>query len=164
MKNSRYPEIKICDKVIDQVTRFFSQQPYEQGGLIGSSKYLNLIDNFSPVSGTSDQNQFTPDMIEVNKQIACWRNEKICFCGFIHSHLDGGEFLSRSDLIAIERWVLASNLPFLCFGLAIVSSGVVKLKIYLAQKDGNDNVSVKPMQKHCASTETGYSTWRIDYE
>ena len=155
------PKIQIARPIAEQLERYFANQPVECGCLLGSSRYLNRIDRFAPVPGISDRNHFTPDMDAVNCQIAGWRSQGICFCGFFHSHPDGPAVLSNADLAAIESWVCAADLPFLCFGLA---DGNGMLKLYLAEKNNTGQVIIRPMRQCAVPGFSRYFVWRVEHE
>lgn len=154
-------KIQIVRPIAEQLVRYFSNHPIERGCLIGSSRYLNRIDHFVPVPGTADMNQFTPDMDAVNRQIATWKEQGICFCGFFHSHPNGPAFLSRADRSAIESWVYAADLPFLCFGLA---DGNGTLILHLAEKNNIGQVIIRPMQQCAVPGFFRYFVWRVEDE
>lgn len=151
------PELKMHANVYKEMISYFSQGVCERGCLVGASQFLNCIDAFAPVPGLSGKDYFAPDMDAVNRQIAHWADLGICFCGFIHSHPDGAAFLSYADHIAIESWVRAANLPFLCFG---VMGEAAKLKLYLSQELENQQVSIFSMQKFTDPVECEYTYWR----
>lgn len=155
------PKIQIARTIAEQIAGYFAGQPMERGCMIGSSRYLNRIDHVAPVPGIADRDRFTPDMDAVNARIAAWRDRGICFCGFIHSHPDGPGVLSGADRAAIERWVRAADLPFLCFGL---SDGNGTLKLYLAEKSDTDRVVIRPMRRCAAWGFSRYFVWRVEHE
>lgn len=155
------PKIKIMRPIAEQITRYFADQPMERGGMIGSSRYLNRIDHFSPVPGIGDRDRFTPDMDAVNAQIADWRSRGICFCGFFHSHPDGPTALSGADRTAIESWVRAAGLPFLCFGL---TDGKGALSLYLAENSDTGRGVIRPMRRSAVSGFSRYFVWRVEHE
>ena len=161
MQKRNFPVIKIHISVLARMTAHFQKRDIEQGCLIGSSQYLNEVDQFIPIPGMADKEYFIPEINTANENIAHWMEEGICFCGFIHSHPNGAGFLSQADRLAIESWVLAANLPFLCFG---VVDGTGFLKLYLAYQEETRNVRIKQMIRIADSEDSQYAQWRIKHE
>lgn len=161
MRRKKLPQIIIRTSLVEQIAQYFCNGDAEQGSLIGSSQFLNEIDHFVSVCGKANQNHFAPDMDAVNRQIAHWMEEGICFCGLIHSHPNGAGFLSQYDYLAIESWVRAAKLPFLCFGIV---DDMGYLRLYLAYQEKTGNVRIKQMIRITDSEDSKYAQWRIKDE
>ena len=154
-------DIYVAGSVVDLIVDRGRRNSCEQAWLIGSSSFLNQIDCVASVAGTSDSDQFIPDMDMVNDIIAQWREAGICFCGFIHSHPMGPGFLSGSDIRAMEAWVTAVRYPFMNFGLVDADG---QLKMYLAYGEECGHIRVNELIPIGDNTNKEYLKWRNRYD
>lgn len=160
MERPEIPMIQIEKSVIMQIRERLQSDRIEQGCLVGAGDYLNRIDHFVLVPGRAEHDRFVPDPEAVNREIARWSDRGICFCGFFHSHPEGAGFLSCADHVAIERWVLAAGLPFLCFG---VVDREANLRVYLAKEGCSRKVSVYELRETNTPHQAEYTNWRWQY-
>lgn len=152
--------IRIKKQVIHEMEQFFLSQDHEQGCLLGCSEQLDQIDRVCIIPGVHAEESFVPDIELLNKQLIQWESLGVCFGGFVHSHIGGGSFVSMEDQETIRRWTQASELPFLCFGVALVSCNDVHLKFYIANNDRKDITIIGMEEVHSLDESNDFAIWR----
>lgn len=160
LRKKRPLKIMMHKAAFQTLMSYFSKDDCEQGCLIGAGRVLNCVDVVVPVPGSAGEEHFVPDMDEVNRQIAIWAEEGICFCGFVHSHPDGKSFLSGQDRIAIESWLRSSDLPLLLFGVVFFLRKRRKLKLFIAWHDENGELNIISLHRKHQSRRSEFIIWR----
>ena len=94
--------MKIKAKVYHDILYAFPAVPPESGCILGSRD--GMIEWFAHDSGSliQDAAVYTPDTRRLNGIIDQWAEEQIEFCGLAHSHPDGQDSLSGSDIVYID--------------------------------------------------------------
>ena len=62
------------------------QRP-ETGGILGADSFGTVVAFYFDATGTTTENQYTPDTATLNRVIAEWFQDGIAFAGFVHAHV-----------------------------------------------------------------------------
>ena len=129
--------LSIKREILDEIKAHFLSHPVEQGFLLGCTQDLEQADQCCLLPAEhAGMFCITPDAAETERLIHRWAEEKICFCGMVHSHLKADEELSRADRRFAEKLVQECQLPVLWFGVGAVQSGGVRFRFYAAESCG----------------------------
>ena len=90
--------LKISKHVISSICTDICALPIENGGIIGRNKKGIITDYYFDYSSSRGFNQYTPDTQKLNTVIRQWSEQKIEFCGIVHSHPMEIVNLSRADI------------------------------------------------------------------
>lgn len=94
-------DVRITDKVRNEIVEKLGRGSTESGGILGSTKQSlekGSIDSFCFDTGTlSTENEYSPDIVYLNRILEEWMEHGICYCGMIHCHF-GNHSLSYADI------------------------------------------------------------------
>ena len=91
-------KLTVTTRVLAKITNSFIGRKEEAGGILGASKSLDIVDSFALIPAEkAGKYYYIPNIEAANRQIHQWAKEEICFCGFIHSHIQ----IKRNYLRAI---------------------------------------------------------------
>lgn len=135
--------LHIRKAVLKRIEDGFLAEGIEQGFLLGSKRNLKQIDVCCQLPVKQASTYFiTPDAKRAGQQIEDWKDQKICFCGMIHSHLCPKEDLSEADGSFAEQLCKGYPLPFLWFGIGVVKNTGIKFKFYRVEWK-NEKILIK---------------------
>lgn len=121
----------ISRQVIEQLTNVFRESNQEKGFLLGCTSHLDTLDCCKQLPAIQAGLHFyEPDFELANEIVRLWANHRICFCGFIHSHVVNKPELSEADIDFARSLFLVYDLPVLWFGLALVRGENVQYRFY----------------------------------
>ena len=119
----------IREDVLNELTSCFLKHDVEQGFLLGSTRRLNQVNRCCRLfTKQADVSFITPDEEKTTQQIQKWAEQKVCFCGMVHSHVCSKRELSEADIEFAEA---------LWFGIGVVENGAVEFHFYRVTKRQN---------------------------
>lgn len=124
------------------ILRSFPIVPPETGCILGSkSGVINTI-AFDAGTPRFDAGIYSPNTNMLNKIIADWKDQGVCFCGLAHSHPQAQKTLSTSDkqyildiMKAMPNYITELYFPLVFPGKEIISFVAIK---------SNNEVEIKP--------------------
>lgn len=140
--------------VLRRLTKAFLSTGYEQGFLLGCTTRLNRLDFCHQIPAIqAGMYFFSPDCLYADSVIKMWAEGKICFCGFVHSHLVEKYDLSENDVEFALRLFSAFDLPVLWFGVGVVVAEKVKYQFYAISRDSGKAKIVPVNMKYYSPKE-----------
>ena len=70
----------------------------ETGGILGADSSGTVVAFHFDATGTTAENQYTPDTVTLNRVIEEWFQDGITFAGFVHAHVRDATKLSWADM------------------------------------------------------------------
>ena len=137
--------LRITLSVYRELEQTFLSDEHEQGFILGSKECLNEIGccKLLPATQSGDY-YYVPDNHFADITIRNWAEENICFTGFIHSHTKGQMYFSDDDILFANKLLDSYRIPFLWFGLAVITGeNDVCMMFYRINKE-NGKVILKP--------------------
>ncbi len=96
--------IIILKSVWEEIVDTIGEIAPEAGGIIGE-RDNRIVSYYFDVDGISLDNQYIPNVKEINRVIESWSFQNIVFSGFIHSHPENKEKLSYADIMYFARLI-----------------------------------------------------------
>lgn len=128
----------IREDVLNEVSECFLKHDVEQGFLLGSTRRLNQVNRCCRLfTEQADVYFITPNAEKATEQIREWAEQKVCFCGMVHSHVCPKRELSKADIEFAEALMQVYELLVLWFGIGIVERGTVTFRFYKVVKRQN---------------------------
>ena len=128
----------IREDVLNELTSCFLKHDVEQGFLLGSTRRLNQVNRCCRLfTEQADVYFITPDAEKATEQIQKWAEQRVCFCGMVHSHIWPKRELSEADIEFAEALIRMYELPMLWFGIGVVEKGAVVFQFYRVTKQQN---------------------------
>lgn len=125
----------IREDVLNELTSCFLKHDVEQGFLLGSTRRLNQVNRCCRLfTEQADVYFITPDAEKATEQIQKWAEQRVCFCGMVHSHIWPKRELSEADIEFAEALMQVYELPVLWFGIGVVEGKTVTFHFYKGVK------------------------------
>lgn len=136
----------VKQQVLEHIRNAVVASDVEQGFILGSQTRLDQLDCCKEIPAVqASLNFYRPNSMNAEAHVKQWAACNVCFSGFLHSHVVDKSDLSEADLSFAENLYHAYSLPFLWFGLAIVSKSNVTFSFYkVYEEDGT--VRIAPIQ------------------
>lgn len=123
--------LEITNSVLNSIIRDTENCTVEQGFILGCTSRLDRIDVCEQITAVQAGLYFySPDTKNATKVVGSWSENDICFCGFIHSHRTNKKEFSEADIQFAERLLASFRMPFLWFGLLIITGTRVEPVFY----------------------------------
>ena len=126
--------IVILKSVWDEIVDTIGQISPEAGGIIGE-KDNRIVAYYYDVDGESLDNQYIPNVENINHIVESWRKDNILFSGFIHSHPNCKEKLSFADITYFSRLIKHNDMERMN-ALILLQEPKIDLVCYVLNRDG----------------------------
>lgn len=137
--------LTVCREVFQTLNETFLSSKQEAGFILGCQTRLDCLDSCEQVPANQAGVYFyRPDASYANHIIQKWQAQRICFCGFIHSHVVNKQDLSEADVQFAQALFRACPLPVLWFGLAIALDGHVTYRFFSVTEE-NGSIHIRPV-------------------
>lgn len=125
--------MKIERKIFEEIKEKLAASPFESGGLLGKRDdkiVIFLFDN----TKNDKRNFYVPNISKFNEELIRWASEGIEFAGIVHSHPNGCNLLSYSDIKYIKDLAnCAKDIECLYFPIVTKIDENVILTAYLCK-------------------------------
>ena len=123
--------LTITANVLECIKNSVKHSSVEQGFALGCASCLERIDVCEQIHAVQAGLYFySPNTKEATKIVKEWAQQKICFCGFIHSHRTDKSDFSEADLLFAEKLLSSFRMPYLWFGLVVITDQKKELLFY----------------------------------
>lgn len=138
--------LTITENVLESIKNSVKHSSVEQGFALGCASRLDRIDVCKQISAVQAGLYFySPDTRMATETIRRWAEQEICFCGFIHSHRTDKSDFSEADLLFAEKLLSSFRMPYLWFGLVVITEQKKELLFYKLYSI-DDGIVLKPVQ------------------
>lgn len=123
--------LEIKESVFNYIKETFKENSFEQGFILGCTSRLDFIDTCTQIRAVQAGLYFySPDAKEATEAIRNWREQGVCFCGFIHSHMTNKKEFSENDILFAKKLIQNFNMPYLWFGLMVITEDKAEATFY----------------------------------
>ena len=147
----RAKEILFSSDIYEQIKNTLGKLKPEQGGILGINNYNNVINVFvHDETAKVGRMEYNPNVKFINKILnEKWSMDGTDFCGFIHSHPNQSNILSKADVEYAIRIMQALDLAYLYMPLVNSSAdGKFNVYGYIVKKNGVvDKCKVKVVEE-----------------
>lgn len=128
----------ITEQVLNSIIEDTKSCLFEQGFILGCTSRLDRIDVCMQIPAVQAGLYFySPDTKAAEKTIHRWAEKDICFCGFIHSHRTDKREFSEADVRFAEKLLTSYRMPYLWFGLLVITEFNKEILFYKLQFNVN---------------------------
>jgi len=126
--------MKITKEALEQIISTVGKAVPETGGILGAKK--SIVCAFYFDNATSPSSEYHPHTESLNRKLQKWSAQGIEFSGLAHSHPNGYNGLSESDIEAIKLIMTVTNhRNTLYFPIVTNKDGEIKVTVHKAVKN-----------------------------
>lgn len=138
--------LTITENVWECIKNSVKHSSVEQGFALGCTSRLDRIDVCEQISAVQAGVYFySPNAKDATETVGRWLENDICFCGFIHSHRTNKREFSEPDIQFAKDLLANFWMPYLWFGLLVITEQQKELLFYKLYSIGG-KVVLKPVQ------------------